>query len=96
MEQNIQNNQNGQQQGPDGPIIIGVGTSTDKQTARQEAEEFIKEIGNKPQQKLNLWQRMAARRMARELRKLYKETNGAKGISEETFQEILKVLKEMR
>lgn len=93
--ENIQNNQNGQQ-GPDGPIIIGVGTSTDKTTARQEAEQFFSEIGNKPQQKLNLWQRMAARRMARELRKLYKETNGAKGISEEIFQEIIKMLKEMR
>ena len=93
--ENIQNNQNSQQ-GPDGPIIIGVGTSTNKKTAKEDAAEFFNGIESRPRPQLSIWQRMAARRMARQLRKIYKETGGKQGISEEVYQEILKMLKNMR
>ena len=78
------------------PVTIGTSTATDKKTAQQKAEEFINDMLNGQQQKkLNFWERRAAKRMARELRRLGILTNGAKGFDEETYDAVIEILRNM-
>jgi len=81
---------------PDNPVTIGTHTATDKKTAQQQAEEFIQDmLAGQPQKKLNFWEKLAAKRMAKELRRLGMITNGQKGFTEETYEAVIEMLKEM-
>lgn len=83
-------------QTPDNPVTIGTNTATNKKTAKEEAQEFIQDmLAGAPQKKLNFWEKLAARRMAKELRRLGMLTNGQKGFTEETYEAVVKMLKEM-
>jgi len=81
---------------PDNPVTIGTNTATDKKTAQEQAQEFIQDmLAGQPQKKLNFWEKLAARRMAKELRRLGMLTNGQKGFTEETYEAVIQMLKEM-
>ncbi len=84
------------QKNPDNPVTIGANTATDKKTAQEQAEEFINDmLAGAPQKKLNFWEKIAARRMAKELRRLGMLTGGQKGFTEETYEAVIQMLKEM-
>lgn len=84
------------QKNPDNPVTIGTTTATDKKTAKEQAEEFINDmLAGAPQKKLNFWEKIAARRMAKELRRLGMLTNGQKGFDQETYDAVIQMLKEM-
>ena len=84
------------QNGPDNPVTIGTNTATNKKTAQEEAQEFINDmLAGATQKKLSFWEKVAAKRMARELRRLGMLTNGQKGFDQETYEAVIKMLKEM-
>ena len=84
------------QNGPDNPVTIGANTATDKKTAQQQAEEFINDmLSGATQKKLSFWEKVAAKRMAKELRRLGMITNGQKGFDQETYEAVIKMIKEM-
>ena len=81
---------------PDNPVTIGANTATDKKTAQEEAQEFIQDmLAGAQQKKLNFWEKIAAKRMAKELRRLGMLTNGQKGFDQETYDAVIQMLKDM-